>query len=100
MGDFPSHRFFMMSWFGAKMFHVKHFLLQFFLLFHVFCIGSSIRGVDNTKKMPVFCSTNIAAKISLCSVRFAFCKAFPKKEYQSKIASIVGCVSAEKHVKC
>ena len=82
------------------MFHVKHFLLQFFVFFSAFCIGSSIRGVDNTKEMPVFCSTNIATGILLCSVRFAFCKAFPKKEYQSKIASSVGCVSAEKHVKC
>ncbi len=82
------------------MFHVKHFLLNFFAFASGFCIGSSNSGVDNTKKMLVFCSTNIATGILLCSVRFAFCKAFPKKEYQSKIASIVGCVSAEKHVKC
>ena len=81
------------------MFHVKHFLLNFFAFVGGFCTGSSNSGVDNTKKMPVLCSTNMDAGISFCPVHFAFCKASPKKEYQSKIASIVGCVSAEKHVK-
>ena len=53
-----------------KMFHVKHFLLNFFAFVGGFCIGSSNSGVDNTKKMPILCSTNIATGILLCPVRF------------------------------
>ena len=75
------------------------FSIVTFAFASVFCIGSSNSGVDNTKKFPLFCSTNMDTGISFCPVHFAFCKASPKKEYGSKIASIVGCVSAEKQVK-
>ena len=53
-----------------KMFHVKHFLLNFFAFVGGFCILRSNRGVQNTVKMLVFCSTNIATGILLCSVHF------------------------------
>ena len=53
-----------------KMFHVKHFLLNFFAFVGGFCIVSSNSGVDNTKKMLVFCSTNMNTGISFCSVYF------------------------------
>ena len=53
------------------MFHVKHFLLYFFFaFFSAFCILRSNRGVQNTKKMQVFCSTNTAVGILLCSFVF------------------------------
>ena len=41
------------------------FLLRFLAFFRVFCIGGSNSGVQNTAQMPVFCSINIAAWISL-----------------------------------
>ena len=53
-----------------KMFHVKHFLLNFFAFVGGFCILRSNRGVRNTVKMLVFCSTNMNAGISFCSVHF------------------------------
>ena len=56
----------MVCWFGQ----VSAVLLQFFVFFSVFCIGSSNSGVDNTAEMLVFCSTNIATGISFCPVRF------------------------------
>jgi len=40
-----------------------------FCFFSVFCIGSSIRGVDNTKKFPLFCSTNRLSGILFCSAQ-------------------------------
>ena len=58
----PPHRFSMV---GVKMFHVKHFLLQFFAFFSVFCIGRSNSGVQNTAQMPIFCSINIVVGILL-----------------------------------
>ena len=75
-----THRFFMVRWFRQlflflkwleqKCFTWNIFLLRFFAFFSDFCIGSSIRGVDNTAKMLVFCSTNIDAGIWLCLVHF------------------------------
>ena len=52
------------------MFHVKQFLLNFFAFAGGFCILRSNRGVQNTNKMPVFCSTNTDAGILLCSFVF------------------------------
>ena len=59
-GATPGH---LLSMVDAKMFHVKHLQPDFFAFASVFCIGSSIRGVDNTAEMLVFCSTNIATAI-------------------------------------
>ena len=75
-GDTPPHRFSIMSWFGqvsavwSKNVSRETFLLQFFVFFSVFCIGSSNSGAGNTAKMPVFCSTNRDTGISLCPARF------------------------------
>ena len=46
------------------------FSIVIFAFASVFCIGSSIRGVDNTTKPPVFCSTNRFFWILLCSILF------------------------------
>ena len=46
---------------------IRSFAPIFF--FSVFCIGSSIRGVENTKKFPVFCSTNRLSGILFCSAQ-------------------------------
>ena len=46
-----------------KMFHVKHLQSNFFAFFSDFCILRSNRGVQNTAKIPAFCSTNIDARI-------------------------------------
>ena len=70
-GDSSLHRFSIMSWFGqVSAVWSKHVLLQFFVFFSVFCIGSSNRGADNTAKMPVFFSTNRDTVISLYPARF------------------------------
>ena len=62
----------MVCWFGQ----VSAVLLQFFVFFSVFCIGSSNSGADNTAKMPVFCSTNRDTGILLCIRHFSCRKAF------------------------
>ena len=75
-----THRFFMVRWFRQlflflkwleqKCFTWNIFLLRFFAFFSDFCILRSNRGVQNTAKMPVFCSTNIDAEILLYSAHF------------------------------
>ena len=72
-----THRFLIVRWFkqvsivwSKNVSRETFFALIFFAFFSAFCILRSNRGVQNTKKMPVFCSTNTAAGILLCSFVF------------------------------